>query len=502
MRFLSGLLSLRRKLKKASYPLPPAWFNAEWYLQQYPDVAAAEMDAWKHFYLHGSHEGRMPCSEHAKMWENQTLPASVRQDLESSLAEVPSLQANYAAWLLGRWHAAQNDWSAVQRYMKAYSPLCEKEQYSRKHRIPTMLKAEALRQLGELNSSTVLLKEWQGREGLSTESILSYANVLQSHAEQQAVDHPVSKWLANVNQLYAGKSLALLLLPDASPPLFDNLQADVKASTASPAENERVSIIIPAYNASTGLKVAVNSLLCQTWPSLEILIVDDASTDDTVHVATKLAQQDSRVRVIKQPYNQGAYAARNVGLREARGDFITVHDSDDWSHPQKIERQVLALRNDPNRAASITHWVRASDSLLFGSWKYPPNWSGWSHRNTSSLMFRRRVFDQLGFWDRVSCSADTEFYHRIMVAYGAKSIIEVDMGTPLAFGRISATSLTQSSATSIFTSISGIRRQYQIAFFAWHAQQTSTADLYVPEAPAVRPFPAPDEMVIRQSQPS
>jgi glycosyltransferase involved in cell wall biosynthesis len=90
-----------------------------------------------------------------------------------------------------------------------------------------------------------------------------------------------------------------------------------------------VSVVIPAYNAADTLDTAVHSILRQSLSNLEILIVDDGSTDDTVAVAARLACRDSRIIVLRQPCNRGQAAARNVALDKARGRWIALVDADD-----------------------------------------------------------------------------------------------------------------------------------------------------------------------------
>jgi glycosyltransferase involved in cell wall biosynthesis len=103
----------------------------------------------------------------------------------------------------------------------------------------------------------------------------------------------------------------------------------------------RVSVVIPAYNRAATLDRCLDSVLRQTRPPDEVLVVDDCSTDDTSAVVR--GRGDSRVRLLRQAQNQGAQAARNRGIEAATGDWIAFQDSDDWWYPNKLERQVAAL---------------------------------------------------------------------------------------------------------------------------------------------------------------
>src|SRR5262249_15626438 len=89
------------------------------------------------------------------------------------------------------------------------------------------------------------------------------------------------------------------------------------------------SVILPAYNHAAYIEEAVRSVLAQTWPDVELIVVDDGSTDGTLERARELAAQyPQRMRVIAQA-NQGAHVAINRGLAEARGDYLAILNSDD-----------------------------------------------------------------------------------------------------------------------------------------------------------------------------
>jgi glycosyltransferase involved in cell wall biosynthesis len=110
--------------------------------------------------------------------------------------------------------------------------------------------------------------------------------------------------------------------------------------------NPLVSAIIPCYKQAHYLGRAVDSVLSQTYSSIEVIVIDDGSPDD-VGAVTAAYARDSRVRVIRQE-NQGLAAARNRGAAEAQGTYLQFLDSDDWIHPQKFAIQVAALEADPS----------------------------------------------------------------------------------------------------------------------------------------------------------
>jgi glycosyltransferase involved in cell wall biosynthesis len=115
----------------------------------------------------------------------------------------------------------------------------------------------------------------------------------------------------------------------------------------------RVSIIVPAYNAAAYLPYAIDSVLAQTYQDWEIVIVDDGSTDNTRAVVDAYRSRlRDRLQYIFQP-NRGVSAARNHGIRAARGEFIALLDADDVWLPQRLELGVNALDADP--AVGLVH---------------------------------------------------------------------------------------------------------------------------------------------------
>ncbi|HVH01440.1 MAG TPA: glycosyltransferase family 2 protein [Amaricoccus sp.] len=109
---------------------------------------------------------------------------------------------------------------------------------------------------------------------------------------------------------------------------------------APPGAAPLVSVITPLWNAAATLAAAVASVRAQTMPDWEMLVVDDGSTDSGPALAARLAHAEPRLRLLALGSNQGAAAARNAGIRAARGRFIAFLDADDLWYPEKLERQL------------------------------------------------------------------------------------------------------------------------------------------------------------------
>ncbi|HUH78182.1 MAG TPA: glycosyltransferase family 2 protein, partial [Devosia sp.] len=100
-----------------------------------------------------------------------------------------------------------------------------------------------------------------------------------------------------------------------------------------------VSIVIPAFNAAPFIERTLRSASAQTHAAIEILVVDDGSTDETAAVVERLTTTDSRIRLFRKP-NGGVASARNLGLQQARGEWVSFLDADDLWHPAKVARQL------------------------------------------------------------------------------------------------------------------------------------------------------------------
>ena len=107
-----------------------------------------------------------------------------------------------------------------------------------------------------------------------------------------------------------------------------------------------VSIIIPSYNYENFIIEAINSALSQSHSNIEIIVVDDGSTDETASIVRALAKNDERIFYIHQ-YNQGLSAARNTGVKRSKGEFIVFLDADDILHPEKIQAHLEHFSQKP-----------------------------------------------------------------------------------------------------------------------------------------------------------
>jgi glycosyltransferase involved in cell wall biosynthesis len=185
----------------------------------------------------------------------------------------------------------------------------------------------------------------------------------------------------------------------------------------APDDNPPVSVVIPTFNYGHCVAEAVESALAQTYAPVEVIVVDDGSTDDT---RARLEPYRDRINYIHQP-NQGLSAARNAGIRTARGPLIALLDSDDAFHPRKLDLQVAHLRAHPDVGLVATDcfteperkWpavvepvraVRETLRRVVAPARFAP----------SSVLVRRECFDAVGLFDTTLRSVeDKEMWIRI-----------------------------------------------------------------------------------------
>jgi glycosyltransferase involved in cell wall biosynthesis len=173
-----------------------------------------------------------------------------------------------------------------------------------------------------------------------------------------------------------------------------------------------VSVIMPVYNAEAWLPRAIDSVLMQSHAELELITVDDGSSDRSPAMLDAYAVTDARVRVLRQPCNGGVAAARNAGIAAARGDYVAFLDADDWWHPAKLECQLTSMRSSGALISYASYWRVAEDGRVLGKVTPPPqvNWqdmlasnfignlTGMYVRSLGDIPFQRIGHEDYVFW--------------------------------------------------------------------------------------------------------
>ncbi len=194
-----------------------------------------------------------------------------------------------------------------------------------------------------------------------------------------------------------------------------------------------VSVVIPAYNAANFLNETIESVIFQTYPNWELIIVDDGSTDTTADIAKNYAQKDSRIRYVFQT-NQKMASARNTGIRQAIGKYIAFLDADNLFLKNKLEDQVAFMESHPECGVSYAkiHYFYGSDaSILYKNDQ--PQFSGnifdkvlpQNFINVLTVLVRKDFFDKFGAFEEGWYACD-EHYVWVNLAYHGAQFYYLD----------------------------------------------------------------------------
>jgi glycosyltransferase involved in cell wall biosynthesis len=444
----------------------------------------------------GPHPGKRQVEVLRKRMLNLGLTDRAQAELRILAADESNpVRARLAAFELALWHAdryREPDAREALRYLRQAGA---GEVDPTQQRRLAVLESECLQLSGDLEAARQRIS---GALALGADSSLFLAAAnLEPDPERRVT------WL-NLALAHHGSSAIGLRTPVIGAP-FEHLTASPVTVAGPAAGGPLVSVIVPAYNAAGTIGTALESVLGQSWRRLEVLVVDDASTDATAEVVAGYCARDPRVHLIRAERNGGTYVARNLALQRATGELVTCHDTDDWSHPHKIERQVRHLLENPSIMSNTSQQVRATADLTFyrrgkpGYYLFP---------NFSSMMFRRvPVMAEFGFWDSVRFGADAELLRRMKRAYGDAAVVHLPTG-PLCLQRQSAGSLTGNEAFGYHGYFMGARREY-LESYLHHYRVAPTLAYEFRDAcernrdhgpQRSRPFPVPEPMLPARSR--
>jgi FkbM family methyltransferase len=297
---------------------------------------------------------------------------------------------------------------------------------------------------------------------------------------------------AAFNRFFERSGLAPAYQESGVAATFADLGKHVERPERSPHE-QLVTVIMTSFDAAATIEQAIESILEQTHREIELIVVDDVSSDATRAIVSDIAARDSRVRLMVRTENAGTYVAKNAAIGEAKGEFITFLDSDDWAHPQRIERHLDAMHADPNLLVTRSAWFRMQENgELFISALRPSTENTVIHANPAATFVRREVFDRVGLFDELRFGADTEWWNRARRALPAGSRGQVR--EVLTIGRQRDDSLTQSGAGAFNGSrYNPARSAYAASWRTWHPMHSGD-ELALPVA-GVRPLWAPMSMM-------
>lgn len=270
-------------------------------------------------------------------------------------------------------------------------------------------------------------------------------------------------------------------------------------------QTPRVSVIMPAYNASAFIRAAVDSILAQTFRDFELIILNDGSTDDTLAIIDGYI--DERIRLINKS-NSGVASTLNLGLKEAKGEFIWRHDADDISLPTKLERQMEFMDAHPEFVLCATQvaFMTERGKIAWDKRQPKTKWLGddgfrevrfedfspYSPVTHGTTLFRRSVLKDVPFYrEAFITSEDIDMWLRIL-EHGRLAVLNECL---------SLHRLSSASATAVHGWKNEFYRELAKEFYCVRKQGgqdelelTGTITEPTPPAPSPRDLPAAGQL--------
>ncbi len=240
-------------------------------------------------------------------------------------------------------------------------------------------------------------------------------------------------------------------------------------------KNPKVSVIMSVYNGHPFLNQAIESILKQNFTDFEFIIVDDCSSDSSLKIISNYRELDSRIRIITNEQNYGPMKSANIGIKEARGEYIARIDSDDISYPKRLSSQVDFLDknldfglvgswgdiiNSDNTVLRQIKMIVESDDIKNKLIKYNPFFH-------SAIMFRKEIVDNIGLYDEgFRLAGDYEFYFRVIEKYKVANLPESLIAYRVHENSLTGKKRRKQLSYAIRAKWRAIRRgQYPIYFF-------------------------------------
>ncbi|EKO3621460.1 glycosyltransferase family 2 protein [Vibrio metschnikovii] len=426
-------------------------FDPEWYLNNYPDVKKLGMDPALHFLKYGGLLLRDPGPSFNTRFYHGICPHPFKKNINPLLYSISrkNSNVNYKAILWSAFHMANGngDYLMAEELAKKYLP--EDLKYT----------VDALR-----------------------------VNLYQKNGDKK-------NWLASINSYFSNFNMAPISLASC-----DNIIGSFITDKLSDIKNgPLISVIMPAWNASKTIKYAVGSILKQTWINLELIVVDDCSSDDTWEILKSLKIKDNRLKILRNKVNVGPYVSKNLGLTIASGQYITGHDADDWAHPQRLEKHMKNIKNAGYPRASVEHMIRLTSDGYFSNLDKISNFSfdGVARRASISCMIEASFMrDRLGFWDSVRFGADSEMIARIEHILGDEFKVFNTIGMICLDDESSLTNHPIHGIRANNGRLSDARSSYRDSWREWHSSKMSKDNAFLEFPLKDRRYQAIDSMVV------
>ncbi len=307
-----------------------------------------------------------------------------------------------------------------------------------------------------------------------------------------------SEWLECFNQYMSLNNLQTVSLLNGENDRFLRIRFDRQKKIQ---HENKITVIMPAYNSEKTIESAIYSILNQSWQNLELIIIDDCSTDNTPSIIKKFASLDDRIVYLKNPINTGPYVSKNRALKIATGDYITGHDADDIALSDRLKTQMDPILSDDKVTGTISHMLRVDKH---GKFSFPSTIGRASHDGIvrlamiSLLLPRKILIESLGFWDTARFGADSEMIARVQKFLGER-LFSLKTITMLCLDH--EFSLTNHNEFGINTEsgLSPVRIKYRDNWRKWHNSSRTTLYVPFPHQGSKRLFEVPDDMSVAEN---
>ncbi|CAD5264974.1 MULTISPECIES: glycosyltransferase family 2 protein [Halomonadaceae] len=419
--------------------------NKKWYLENYNDVKILGMDPIVHYLKYGSKMKRDPSLNFSSQFYREEF-------MEENSSEDPLL--HYLKIGLKKGYKYRPNALHLRDLLR--------NQNAEKAKYLSQFCSKTIRETFPVIEMAIAESE-KGYKGCEYAETLS--KCLFEPKEMQAID---------LREEHSGKDFFI----------------KIYSNVANEIDGELITVILPAYNSEDTIEKSIKSILNQSWRNIQLIVVDDCSSDATFDKAQEIARTDSRMKLLRNKKNVGPYVSKNIALKYAKGKYITGQDADDWSHPQRFEKHMQMIKKDGDVKASMAYMFRMKmdgtievrrEGLLIGS-------------SISTMYESEFLRTKLGHWDCARFGADSEMISR------AKKILGDDFKYykfPSMICLAAPNSLTSNPeyGVSVEHGLSPARLEYRSAWTEWH-QTINENQTYLPFPHEVRMFSIPDHAYV------
>lgn len=249
-----------------------------------------------------------------------------------------------------------------------------------------------------------------------------------------------------------------------------------------------ISVVVPLYNHERYIAAALESVLCQSLPAAEIIVIDDGSTDASAAVVERYAERHANIRLSRHP-NRGAHSAINAGIGMARGEYVAILNSDDIYTSDRLREcaEILTHRDDIAAAASGLEFIDDDGGTVHNPWYEQAHAfykeiadlglalaNGNFIMSTSNLVLRRSVFAEIGTFHGLRYAHDLDFLLRLVVAGARIHLID----RPLLRYRLHATNTIKENHRNVRVEWASAVSCFAYALFARRAPAPETWEYY------------------------